>query len=189
MMNSLETTYYASTAALEVVTILAATMTNIVRSAPTHSNTTPAETYSNTPAPEFSKPLSPTAIGLMCGLGGCGILGFVIWAVIYFRWFKPIGMPTDGREIGYHNEAMAGQNKSKNKNRNSQIMDATQGVSLHNASGITTARPSTDGGVYPGVAVNTALEREILEILEAEVATIGRCRGLGFGLEGVERGR
>ncbi|KAG9188450.1 hypothetical protein G6011_02373 [Alternaria panax] len=183
-MPSFGTTYYASTTAIAVATIPAATMTTTVRSAPAHSITSPAETHTNTRAPELSKPLSSTAIGLVGGLGGCGILGFFIWAVVYFRWFKPIGMPTTEEKAGYLDASMTEQSKSKSKNRNSTIMEPTQGVLLHNASGTATARPSTDGGVYPsvGIAVNTALEREILEILEVEIATIGRCRGLGSGL-------
>jgi hypothetical protein len=171
-----------STAAFKVVTISPATMANIVRPAAAHTDTGPIEKHTNTPTPGIATSLSPTTFGLICGLGGCGILGFFIWAIVYFRWFKPIEIRIKEGEAGYYNTPTAEQNK--NKNRNSTIMDVTQGIFAHNATGISTERPSTDGDVYPSIsmAVNTALEREILEILEAEVDTIGRCRGLGSGL-------
>ncbi|CAN9459904.1 unnamed protein product [Alternaria alternata] len=140
-------------------------MANIVRPAATHTDTSPIEKHTNTPTPGIATSLSPTTIGLICGLGGCGILGFFIWAIVYFRWFKPIEIRIKEGEAGYYNTPTAEQNK--NKNRNSTITDVTQGIFAHNAI---------------GMAVNTALEREILEILEAEVDTIGRCRGLGSGL-------
>ncbi|CAN9374143.1 unnamed protein product [Alternaria alternata] len=149
-------------------------MANIVRPAATHTDTSPIEKHTNTPTPGIATSLSPTTIGLICGLGGCGILGFFIWAIVYFRWFKPIEIRIKEGEAGYYNTPTAEQNK--NKNRNSTITDVTQGIFAHNAIGISTERPATDGGVYPsiGMAVNTALEREILEILEAETVALRR---------------
>ncbi|CAN9328922.1 unnamed protein product [Alternaria sp. RS040] len=94
-------------------------MANIVRPAVTHTDTSPIETHTNTPTSEIATPLSPTTIGLVCGLGGCGILGFFIWAIVYFRWFKPIEMRI--KEGGARDYNTPTAERNKNKNRNSTI--------------------------------------------------------------------
>jgi hypothetical protein len=115
---------------------------------------------------EFSKPISPTAIGLMCGLGSCGIIGIIIWAVIHFR-SKPINLSTtveEGRQSNNNINTIGGDSVGR--------LNAERGIIIHDTSGMTTARQSVDTGVYPsaGIAVNTVLEREILQILDAEAS-------------------
>jgi hypothetical protein len=159
-----------STAAFKVVTISPATMANIVRPAAAHTDTGPIEKHTNTPTPGIATSLSPTTIGLICGLGGCGILGFFIWAIVYFRWFKPIEIRIKEGEAGYYNTPTAEQNK--NKNRNSTITDVKQSIFAHNAIGISTERPATDGGVYPRDVNNQANQAE-LAIFSRSLAYIG----------------
>jgi hypothetical protein len=114
---------------------------------------------------EFSKPISPTAIGLMCGLGSCGIIGIIIWAVIHFRT-KPVNLLTTVEE------GAQSDNVNTIGGDNVERLNPEQSILIHDTSGMTTARQSVDTQVDPsaGIAVNTVLEREILQILDAEAS-------------------
>jgi hypothetical protein len=144
----------------------------------------PASTLPSTPAPhlhirvtheaEFFKPLSPTAIGLMCGLGSCGILGLIIWAVIYFR-----GKPAMLSEYFHQGERNDEENNMDgSKGHKGGRPNTGRSVFLQDGSGFTTTRHSVDGVVCPsvGIAVNAGLEREILDILEAEASVRAMSR-------------
>lgn len=42
-----------------------------------------------THVPAFHADISATPIGLLCELGGCAVLGMVVWLILYFR-VKPL---------------------------------------------------------------------------------------------------
>jgi len=110
-----------------------------------------------------SETLTPTAIGLISVVGTIGITIYIISAIIYFRT-KPITLPRLSRK-GAHTD-----DESNTDGRKAAISIWERGVPLHDRSGVTTTANSAFGDAYPseGVAVNAGLEREILEILEAE---------------------
>ena len=110
-----------------------------------------------------SETLTPAAIGLICVVGTIGITIYIISAIIYFRT-KPISLPRLFRKRAHTDE------ESNTDGRKAAISIWERGVPLYDRSGVTTTANSAFGDAYPseGVAVNAGLEREILEILEAE---------------------
>ncbi|KAH6878839.1 hypothetical protein BKA58DRAFT_453073, partial [Alternaria rosae] len=144
----------------------------------------PSSTRPATPAPypltrsalkaSSFQPLSPAAIGLICGVGIFGILIYIICAILYFR-SKPIslwGLMHKGTHTDEENGA---------DGRNGVISMWERDVPLYDRSGITTTANSAFGDTYSsgGIAVNAGLEREILEILKAQAEVRAMSRVVG----------